>query len=145
MVYPTISRDPGYNSDLDVTRGDEKAVVQSQFAPFAQACRPFVPIYRQMTTTSVAAYAAGVDMTQAATIALTDVRKAFQAYLNLHNKGRPFVLVGHSQGALMLQQLIAKDIEGRPLASRMQAGVGETPNPRRLTRVAARGPDNRPP
>ena len=31
-----------------------------------------------------------------------------------NNKGRPFVLVGHSQGTLMLQQLIAHEIEGKP-------------------------------
>ena len=45
---------------------------------------------------------------------MRDVRAAWREYLANHNKGRPFVLIGHSQGSLMLQQLIAHEIEGKP-------------------------------
>ena len=54
-VYPTVSRDRGLNSDLQVN--EERAAAQSQFARFASACRPFAPVYRQMTTTAIAAVA----------------------------------------------------------------------------------------
>src|SRR5215469_16516230 len=46
-VYPTVSRDPGLNSDLDVA--EEKDAAEVQFARFSNVCRTFAPIYRQMT------------------------------------------------------------------------------------------------
>src|SRR3954447_21681386 len=55
-VYPTVSSDPGLNSDLNPGR-EEKLATESQFARFASVCRPFAPVYRQMTLASIAAYA----------------------------------------------------------------------------------------
>src|SRR3982751_6309288 len=61
-VYPTVSNDQGLNSDMNVGR-EEKLAAETQFARFASVCRPFAPIYRQMTLASIAAYAAGADIT----------------------------------------------------------------------------------
>ena len=116
-VYPTVSNDQGMNSDLIVGR-DEKLAAETQFARFASVCRPFAPIYRQMTVASIAAYATGGDITQAAVIAYRDVLAAWRNYITTRNQGRPFVLVGHSQGSLMLQQLIAREIETNPVVAR---------------------------
>ena len=122
-VYPTVSRDPGLSSDLVPSRGEELGSVESQFARFASACRLYVPVYRQMTTGAVAAAAAGADVSGPAMLALGDVRQAFATYLKQYNKGRPFVLIGHSQGSLLLQQMIALDIDGKPLAKRMKLAI----------------------
>ena len=123
IVYPTVSRDGGMNSDLVPGAGEEKAAITSQFARLAGACRTFAPVYRSMTLGAVAAAATGGDVTVPARIALGDVRNAWRTYLARHNKGRPFVLVGHSQGSLMLIQLLANDIEGRPEAKRMKLAI----------------------
>jgi hypothetical protein len=73
---------------------------------------------------SIAAYAIGTDITQAGLIAYHDVRDAWRNYLATRNKGRPFVLIGHSQGSLMLQQLIAQEIETNPaVARRMKLAI----------------------
>lgn len=121
-VYPTVSNDPGLNSDLNVQ--EEKAAAQSQFARFASACRTFSPIYRQMTIGAIAAYAAGADITQAGETAYADVLAAWRNYLSTRNNGREFVLIGHSQGSLMLQQLITREIENNPvIASRMKLAI----------------------
>jgi len=64
-VYPTVSTDKAMNSDLNVDRSETLAT-ESQFARFASVCRPFAPIYRQMTLSAVAAYSAGADISQAA-------------------------------------------------------------------------------
>ena len=122
-VYPTMSRDGGMNSDLTPRDGEEKAAVVSQFARFAGACRTFAPMYRQMTIGAVAAAAAGADVSRPAMLAYADVRSAWKEYLAKHNKGRPYVLIGHSQGSLMLQQLIANEIEGKPEAKRMKLAI----------------------
>jgi hypothetical protein len=86
-------------------------------------CRPFVPLYRQMTLGAVAAYAAGADITAAAQLAYGDIAAAWRTYLAKYNQGRPFVLVGASQGSLMIQQLIQREIEGKPVAEQMKLAI----------------------
>jgi hypothetical protein len=121
-VYPTVSRDQGLNSDLNA--GEEKAAAETQFARFSGVCRPFAPLYRQMTLGAIAAYSAGGDITEASKIAYRDVAAAWRDYLQTRNGGRPFVLIGHSQGSLMLQQLIANEIETNPaVAARMKLAI----------------------
>jgi len=122
-VYPTVSNDQGMNSDLSAGREETRAA-ESQFARFASVCRPFSPIYRQMTVAAVAAYSAGADITPAAELAYRDVASAWRNYLATRNKGRNFVLIGHSQGSLMLQMLIAREIETNPaVAARMKLAI----------------------
>ena len=121
-VYPTVSRDPGLNSDLKPS--EETGAAQVQFARFAGVCRAFVPVYRQMTMGAVAAYAAGGDINEAARLAYSDVAAAWRNYLATRNGRRPFVLIGHSQGSALLQQLIAREIEPHPaVASRMKLAI----------------------
>ena len=122
-VYPTVSTEPGLNSDLVAGR-EEKLATETQFARFASVCRPFAPLYRQMTLGAVAAYAAGADISDAAALAYRDVAAAWHDYLRTRNGGRPFVLIGHSQGSAMLEQLIAKEIETDPaVAGRMKLAI----------------------
>lgn len=116
-IYPTVSNDQGLNSDMNVGR-EERLATETQFARFASVCRPFVPIYRQMTVASIAAYAAGADIGQAGMIAYGDVRAAWRDFIRTRSRDRPFVLIGHSQGSLMLQQLIAREIENEPAVAR---------------------------
>jgi hypothetical protein len=119
-VYPTVSSDPRMNSDMAAGR-EEKIAVETQFARFSSVCRPFVPVYRQMTLAAVAAYSAGANIDAAAKLAYADVLAAWRTYLRKRSDGRPFVLIGHSQGSLMLQQLITREIENDPALSKRMA------------------------
>ena len=121
-VYPTMSSDAGMNSDMIPGTGERNAV-EVQFARFAGVCRTFAPVYRQMTLGAVAAAAAGADVTKNAMLAYFDVANAWHTYLAQYNKGRPFVLIGHSQGSLMLQELIKHEIEGKPVARQMRLAI----------------------
>lgn len=121
-VYPTVSRDEGMNSDMNPS--EEKGVAQAQFARFASVCRTFAPIYRQMTVGAVVAFSAGGDIGPAAALAYRDVAAAWHNYIRTRNQDRPFVLIGHSQGSLMLQQLIANEIEKDPaVAARLKLAI----------------------
>jgi len=121
-VYPTVSRDQGMNSDLKAS--EEIGAAQVQFARFAGVCRTFAPIYRQMTLGAVAAFAAGANITSAGELAYRDVAASWRNYLATRNKGRPFVLIGHSQGSAMLQTLISREIETNPaVAARMKLAI----------------------
>jgi hypothetical protein len=118
-VYPTVSRDEGDNSDL-VPGPEEQLTATVQFARFGTVCRTFAPMYRQAT---LGALLRNLD-TRAGTLppldlAYEDVVAAWRHYLARHNRGRPFVLVGHSQGTIMLMRLLAREIEGSPAHRRL--------------------------
>jgi len=122
-VYPTVSTDKGMNSDL-IVDNSEKLATQVQFARFASVCRTFAPIYRQMTLSAVAAFSAGGNIDAAAALAYDDVLAAWRNFVRTRSNGRPYVLIGHSQGSLLLQQLIAREIEPVPaLAARMKLAI----------------------
>ena len=121
-VYPTVSRDQGMNSDLKVD-GSELGAAKVQFARFASVCRTYAPIYRQMTIGAVAAFAAGANVAKPAALAYADIANSWRTYLAKYNKGRPFVLIGHSQGSLMLQQIIRNEIEAKPIAKQMKLAI----------------------
>jgi hypothetical protein len=121
-VYPTVSRDNGLNSDLNMS--EEIAAAAAQAARFSSACKVYAPKYRQMTVAAIVAFSAGQDVTAAAVRAHGDVVAAWREYLARHNRGRPFVLIGHSQGTLHLIQLIAREIETNPaVAARMKLAI----------------------
>ena len=63
----------------------------------------YAPYYRQCSLQSF-----GSDSLMAARypIALDDVRRAFKHYLSHYNQGRPFILAGFSQGAMIMLQLL---------------------------------------
>lgn len=121
-VYPTVSTDPGANSDL-VAGEDERRVVASQFARFGSVCRTFAPLYRQVTLTALRSAMAGRPMEADRALGYRDVLAAFRHYIQNDNRGRPFVLIGHSQGARMLQELVKSEIDGKPLQGRMLSAM----------------------
>ena len=63
----------------------------------------YAPYYRQCSLQSF-----GSDSLMAARYptALDDVRRAFKHYLSHYNQGRPFILAGYSQGAMIMLQLL---------------------------------------
>jgi len=121
-VYPTISRDPGLNSDL-VAGLEENAAAAVQLARFGSVCRSFAPIYRQVTLAALSRAFAGEDLSANFALAYGDVLAAWKEFLTHRNQGRPFVLIGHSQGSIHLLKLLADEIEGRPEAKRMLSAI----------------------
>jgi pimeloyl-ACP methyl ester carboxylesterase len=97
-VYPTVSQEHGGNADLRI-QTPEKAAVVAQAARFAQVCRVFAPVYRQTT-----AYGGGSP-----DVAYESVLSAWRDYLAHWNHGRGVVLIGHSQGASVLERLIGDE------------------------------------
>jgi len=113
-VYPTISTDPGGNSDLVPGENEELYVVRQQAARLGSVCRVFAPVYRQVTLTALTARLGGVDIPSDPALAYADVVDAWQHYVANHNQGRGVILVGHSQGAGHLTALLRNEIDPRP-------------------------------
>ena len=102
-VYPTVSEQPRTLSDRRIDP-EERTVARWQVARYSQYCRVYAPMYRQVTLTAVKAGTAESPAQLA--ITLGDVTAAFKLYLREYNHGRPFVLIGHSQGSVVLEQMI---------------------------------------
>lgn len=117
-VYPTVSLDPGGNAAIKIEK-QEIAVVDQQFARFASVCRPYAPLYRQATLTALRSNLAGHPVSIDREMAYGDVKAAWDYYLAHDNHGRGVVLIGHSQGSLVLAQLVQREIDGKPVQHRL--------------------------
>lgn len=122
-VYPTVSNDATPNSDM-IAGAEELNVIKQQFARFGSQCRVYAPLYRQVTLTALRANLSGKPMTGTSLVlGYNDVVDAWNHYLANDNKGRGFVLIGHSQGAGVLTQLIKNEIDGKPIQDRLVSAM----------------------
>ncbi|HEY3814152.1 MAG TPA: DUF3089 domain-containing protein [Caulobacteraceae bacterium] len=117
-VYPTVSIDPGGNATMAIENAEVR-VVNQQFARFASVCRPFAPVYRQVTLTALRANLGGHPMAVDRVLPYDDVKDAWDYYLAHENHGRGVVLIGHSQGSLVLAELVKREIDGKPVQNRL--------------------------
>jgi hypothetical protein len=121
-VYPTISNDPTPNSDM-IAGDEERRAVANQLARFGSECRLYAPMYRQVTIPGLLSRLSGKPMATDQQLAYRDVLDAWNYYLQHHNKGRGVVLIGHSQGARMLSELLGKQIEGKPVQKQLVSAL----------------------
>lgn len=130
-VHPTTDRSTSRRNqdvtDAGVNRWTDESVVARQASAFSACCRLFAPRYRQSTA---GAFPDPAIRKQAFALAYGDVPRAFDDYMARDNGGRPFILVGHSQGAVHVAKLIEDRVDRTPLARRMVAayviGIGVT-------------------
>jgi hypothetical protein len=120
-VYPTVSTDTTPNSDMNPDPA-ELNVIRNQFARFASQCRAYAPMYRQITLVGLRRILAGGGVLTKG-LQYDDVRDAWKYYLEHDNQGRPFVLIGHSQGSFILGELIRQEIDGKPVQARMVSAI----------------------
>lgn len=107
FVYPTILFN---NIDwiMDTTNPEMRAAametVDTQASVFKGQANIYAPMYRQMNLAGL-----GLSDTDAAPlqeIVHNDVWQALTHYLKYENDGRPFFLAGHSQGSMILTDLL---------------------------------------
>lgn len=122
-VHPTTYKSKDrWNQDITdaaTNAWTDASVVMRQGGVFNACCRIYAPRYRQASTLSFTAMDG--DGGKAFDLAYSDVERAFDYYIQHLNKGRPFILAGHSQGARHLQTLLEKRIDGTKLLGRMVA------------------------
>ena len=121
-VYPTVSSDPGGNSDMTPDM-PEKAVADQQFARFGSVCKLYAPNYRQVTIAALRRVMMGQASNGDSALAYGDVLAAWKDYLARDNHGRGVVLIGHSQGSRILLKLIAEEIDGKPVQKQLVSAL----------------------
>lgn len=92
--------------------------ILNQATIFNSAGRIYAPRYRQ------AHYHAFVtefkeDKAAALDIAYTDVKKAFEYYLQHYNQGRPIIIASHSQGTVHATRLMKEFFDGKKLQDQL--------------------------
>jgi len=112
-VYPTVNLKPGGGNKEDLSEnGIEQAVLKTQGARFTETCNVYAPLYHQM---NLSAYGSPEpEYKKADAIAYADVLAAFKHYMANENKGRPIVLIGHSQGSGHLAHLLQDEFDDDP-------------------------------
>jgi len=110
-VYPTVdlAMTPGNHTDFsDTDRMREWTF--GQVARFGETCRLFAPLYRQMTFGTY--FGSDEEHAHGFELAYADVLASFQWYLAHADASRPLVLVGHSQGAQLIERLLQSLFDG---------------------------------
>jgi hypothetical protein len=97
-AYPTVSTEHRSNSDLKIQPA-EQLTAFLEASPFSQVCRVFAPMYHQVTV-----FATHGNFTEE----YTDVLAAWRDYLAHYNDGRGVVLIGHSEGSHIFEQLLSR-------------------------------------
>jgi hypothetical protein len=128
-VQPTTFPGPAWNQDFRdaaVNAITDGGVMKTQATAFSDCCDLYAPRYRQASARSAGATTG--DGAKAYDFAYQDVLRAFTYYLQHDNHGRPFILAGHSQGALHIARLLEDAVDGKPESKRLVAayivGIG---------------------
>ncbi|WP_137864431.1 MULTISPECIES: DUF3089 domain-containing protein [unclassified Sphingomonas] len=116
FIHPTTyQRSNVWNVAYDHASEFDPAVLLGQASVFNGCCRIFAPHYRQASLRAL-------DRSRdAVALAYGDVAQAFRHFIEHENRGRPFLIAAHSQGAMHAVRLLQAEILGTPLQSRLVA------------------------
>ncbi|MGB0510014.1 MAG: DUF3089 domain-containing protein [Flavobacteriales bacterium] len=122
-LHPTMYEEgAAWNAPVDSaqlnTAADEWPV-RHQASVFNGAGRVFAPRYRQA---HIRVFSVGDSLSLAALqLAYSDIRNAFQHFLDEWDEGRPLVIAAHSQGSWHARWLLQDFFDGKPLQDRLVA------------------------
>lgn len=124
FIHPTTytRKREGWNADINDAELNVKTDYSSilyQASVFNQHARIFAPRYRQG---HLGAFFADSSVSGPVFAeAYNDIRAAFQEYMKEYNHGRPIIIAGHSQGALMAERLLREFFDGKDLRKQLVA------------------------
>ena len=126
FVHPTIytqQREDGepWNADVQNAKMNKKvddSAIRFQSSIFNGVGRVYAPRYRQA---HISAYWLKEPELQKRIfdLAYSDVRRAFQYYLDNYNQGRPIVIASHSQGTTHTRRLLKEFFDSTNLRNRL--------------------------
>ncbi|HMW38806.1 MAG: DUF3089 domain-containing protein [Saprospiraceae bacterium] len=125
FIHPTTyfgdKRHRTWNADLDdaeVNRTTDEGSIRYQASIFNNSARVFAPRYRQahyhsFFTKDTASARKAYDL------AYEDIYGAFLHYYDNWNNGRPIIIAGHSQGALMAIRLLKEVFDNKEMKNKL--------------------------
>ncbi len=131
-VYPTLivsKNDKRWNVAIEDSIQQNKVLntaVHFQASAWASSGNLYVPYYRQAHLRSYSNLENGGKT--ALLLAYSDVKAAFEYYLEHYNHGHGIILAGHSQGSTHIAALLHDFFDGKPLQNQLVAayipGIG---------------------
>jgi Protein of unknown function (DUF3089) len=126
FIYPTMYQGKNFKRTTSNARLDHAALneeiltkpIKFQASAFNGVGKVYAPFYRQAHID----YYWDKDMVAAKNAfdtAYNDVVAAFKHYINYENKGRRFIIAGHSQGTTHAIRLIKEELDGKPLSQQL--------------------------
>jgi hypothetical protein len=124
-IYPTLNiekKDLRWNVPISDTVQNEKVIntaVNFQASAFINAGKLYVPYYRQAHIRSYLNLENGGE--SALNLAYSDVKLAFEIYLEKYNNGRPIIIASHSQGTTHAIRLLKDFFDNKELQTKLIA------------------------
>lgn len=112
----------GWNADINNTMLNAEtdySTILYQSSVFNQHCRGFAPRYRQAHISAF--FTNAKEASDAFDTAYSDLKRAFEFYLQHYNHDRPIIIAGHSQGGKMALRLLQDFFDGKPLQKKLVA------------------------
>jgi hypothetical protein len=124
FIHPTTYY-RSYSGNADVAddrlnRFTDKQSIAQQASVYNGHARVYAPRYRQASLHNFFRKDDSKSR-RAFEIAYSDVRRAFEYYLEHCNEGRPVIIAGHSQGSMHGKRLLTEFFDGTELQSRLVA------------------------
>ncbi|WP_425389535.1 DUF3089 domain-containing protein [Ekhidna sp.] len=128
FVYPTIyskkqDKEHPWFADVNDNKLNEDiatSTIKYQASVFNGSAKVYSPLYRQAHIGVY--YIDNLPLkVEALEFAYTDVKKAFEYYLEHWNDGRPIIIASHSQGTNHAVKLLREFFENRPLMDQLVA------------------------
>lgn len=124
-IHPTtaLSLSTVKNARLDAKRFNNRTnfVLLNQASVFNGSCKVYAPRYRQVSLVTFIKKSKNKKRTKVFNLAYSDVKAAFEYYLEHYNNGRPIIIAGHSQGSYHGIRLLQEFFEGKPLYNQLVA------------------------
>lgn len=124
FIHPTTftaETDSNWNaslSDAILKTKTENSTILYQASAFNQHARVFAPFYRQAHLRcffTAEKFKAAIAFEKA----YSDVKKAFQYYLDHYNFGRPIIIASHSQGTIHAARILKDFFDGKKLQEQL--------------------------
>ena len=127
FLHPTtytgkFKKDQPWNGDVleaELTLKTDKFPIKYQASIFNAAGRIYAPRYRQVHLQGYYEKNPDKQVDKAFALAYSDVKKAFEYYLEHYNNGRPIIIASHSQGTTHGIQLMKDYFDGKPLQDQL--------------------------
>ena len=113
----------GWNSTMSNKNSEAQSIeymLTSMASIYNGCCRIYAPHYREAHLHSFISDDL-IASSQALDLAYSDVKAAFDYFLTHFNRGRPFMIVSHSQGSAHALRLLEQEVDGQALQQQLVA------------------------
>lgn len=100
--------------DNEIMRNTAVEHLETKASAFEPVGNIYMPFYRQLDAGFILRKDPDIELAYIRTVPGTDMEDAFDYYMEHYNNGRPYILAGHSQGSMVLRELLVDYMPKHP-------------------------------